>query len=995
MSGEDYLIKISVRNKQKYENNLKSFFYFNISKPDWLDGFSIKKENDKLEWKVKRPQGNSETVNKGSGEQSNPRFKYPVFLEYTDYVFEVPDGKLFIGDEELEPIDSDGKGVYVYNWKDWIGFSTIKIRKGKEEFSFDVFIHPTKMNEELDYSRMIHFIENFMRRLAYHFSSHSHIHLQKEKSFEKDIFLERLLKYKKRLIITLQEIEKNPHKRIVKEERIKKVWRAKGNNPNIGNWLASHRVEYYEYCSRKIPIVVADLEPVISYNTIPNQFLVYFLKYLIRNLDIALRNAKVEAKGRKKSDLIREGEELLAFLKLFSKNEFLMDVPLLKSFNINTLVLSTDRNYYSLYKIYQELRHLLVLSTEQFYDYSIWNLSRLYEVWLYLVIVEGFKRLGLEMKEQDIIKKGWFGFDVNLKRGKESFVRFAHNSSEYIVRYQRGYTPEKNRKPYTPLINLIPDVSIEIKEDGKIKKLIFIEAKYMREEQINRVEEDGETFEIGKTKVPSSGIKAVHAYLDGIKCDVENIQKIGVAVYPLLITDNKFLGKLKRCRGEEGKDWNIDVLGLQPRNWWNEVRDFLKRWVFSDIIEEIKKKNGNEITIEPEMDKKDFVIPNIAVTFADKIDMEEIKEETEEKDSVQGKNASLIITFSDKSEIKKEKRYGLKVDIQDNKFVIKIVKENIEKVFWDIPAGLLKIALAKLMLENANDSKDKELEELAKNLYIYALTEYFGLEQPFSREEIEAAKNHAGNKGVVNDPIISNLFLKKYQERRKLEKKVKLEEILCVIKTKGKENNGEGKKNENKCQVKKQVKKEDGIKVAYIRGYTEKANEEINVIEGKFGKENLINFLSVDGWSLSKAAEHFDIIHIGGHFDTLPGVKNEKIYCVNLFEDYAIYPSKNNERNNEKNNEKNNEEKFITPRDIIETQIIKPETTVVLLLCNSAGFEDNDQTNQCFLWERLTPAHIFLLCGAGRVIGVKGELEEDNVGDICKQIYSTNAQDNT
>jgi len=953
MSGEDYLIKISVRNKQKYENNIESFFYFNISKPDWLDGLYI--EDDKLEWKIykERPQSNSETVNEGSGEQSNPRFKYPVFFEYTDYVFEVPDGKLFIGDEEPEliKINSNGSRIYIYNWKDWIGFSTIKIRKNKEEISFDVFIHPTKMNEELDYSRMIHFIENFMRRLAYHFSSRSHIHLQKEKSFEKDIFLERLLKYKKRLIITLQEIEKNPHKRIVKEERVKKVWRAKGNNPNIGNWLASHRVEYYEYCSRKIPIVVADLEPVISYNTIPNQFLVYFLKYLIRNLDIALRNAKVEAKGRKKSDLIREGEELLAFLKLFSKNEFLMDVPLLKSFNINTLVLSTDRNYYSLYKIYQELRHLLVLSTEQFYDYSIWNLSRLYEVWLYLVIVEGFKRLGLEMKEQDIIKKGWFGFDVNLKRGKESFVRFAHNSSEYIVRYQRGYTPEKNRKPYTPLINLIPDVSIEIKEDGKIKKLIFIEAKYMREEQINRVEEDGETFEIGKTKVPSSGIKAVHAYLDGIKCDVENIQKIGVAVYPLLITDNKFLGKLKRCRGEEGKDWNIDVLGLQPRNWWNEVRDFLKRWVFSDIIEEIKKKNGNEITIEPEMDKKDFVIPNIAVTFADK-DIREVMK--------------------------------------------KINVKGIEEVFWDIPAGLLKIALAKLMLENANDSKDKELEELAKNLYIYALTEYFGLEQPFSREEIEAAKNHAGNKGVVNDPIISNLFLKKYQERRNLEEGVKLEEILCVIETKGEKNNGDMK--ENKCRV--DLKKEDDLKVAYIRGYTEKANKEINVIEEKFGKENLINFLSVDGWSLSKAGEHFDIIHIGGHFDTLPGVKNEKIYCVNPFEDYAIYPSKNNERNNEKNNEKNNEEnneeKFITPRDIIETQIIKPETTVVLLLCNSAGFDEkNEKENQCFLWKGLTPAHIFLLCGAGRVIGVKGKLEEDNVGDICKQIYSTNAQDNT
>ena len=953
MSGEDYLIKISVRNKQKYENNLKSFFYFNISKPDWLDGLYI--EDDKLEWKIykERPQSNSETVNEGSGEQSNPRFKYPVFFEYTDYVFEVPVGKLLIGGEEPEPIkiNSNGSRIYVYNWKDWIGFSTIKIRKGKEEFSFDVFIHPTKMNEELDYSRMIHFIENFMRRLAYHFSSRSHIHLQKEKSFEKDIFLERLLKYKKRLIITLQEIEKNPHKRIVKEERIKKVWRAKGNNPNIGNWLASHRVEYYEYCSRKIPIVVADLEPVISYNTIPNQFLVYFLKYLIRNLDIALRNAKVEAKGRKKSDLIREGEELLAFLKLFSKNEFLMDVPLLKSFNINTLVLSTDRNYYSLYKIYQELRHLLVLSTEQFYDYSIWNLSRLYEVWLYLVIVEGFKRLGLEMKEQDIIKKGLFGFDVNLKRGKESFVRFAHNSSEYIVRYQRGYTPEKNRKPYTPLINLIPDVSIEIREDGKIKKLIFIEAKYMREEQINRVEEDGETFEIGKTKVPSSGIKAVHAYLDGIKYDVENIQKIGVAVYPLLITDNKFLGKLERCRGEEGKDWNIDVLGLQPRNWWNEVRDFLKRWVFSDIIEEIKKKN---ITIKPEMDKKDFVIPNIAVTFADKIDV---------------KNKNVIL---------------------DDK--INVMVKNIEKiveVFKEIPPSLLKIALAKLMLENANDSNNKEL---AKNLYIYAVTEYFGLEQPFSREEIEAAKNHAGNEDLDNEPVISNLFLKKYQERRNLEEGVKLEEILCVIETKGEKNNGDMK--ENKCRV--DLKKEDDLKVAYIRGYTEKANKEINVIEEKFGKENLINFLSVDGWSLSKAGEHFDIIHIGGHFDTLPGVKNEKIYCVNPFEDYAIYPSKNNERNNEKNNEKNNEEKFITPRDIIETQIIKPETTVVLLLCNSAGFDEkNEKENQCFLWEGLTPAHIFLLCGAGRVIGVKGKLEEDNVGDICKQIYSTNAQDNT
>ena len=115
MSGKDYLIKISVRNKQKYENNIESFFYFNISKPDWLDGFSVKNEGSKLEWNIKRPRSNSETVNKGSGEQSNPRFKYPVFLEYTDYVFEVPDGKLFIGDEEPEliKINSNGSRIYI------------------------------------------------------------------------------------------------------------------------------------------------------------------------------------------------------------------------------------------------------------------------------------------------------------------------------------------------------------------------------------------------------------------------------------------------------------------------------------------------------------------------------------------------------------------------------------------------------------------------------------------------------------------------------------------------------------------------------------------------------------------------------------------------------------------------------------------------------------------------------------------------------------------
>ncbi len=614
--------------KEKYNKAMKTTLLSEKEKPAWIDdleanGYTVNINEDGKYITLSISESSSHEENNSEKKNNANAFYFFENLKYNFWVN--PGWELIIGNEEIEPVaekasisedrnsqNSEKFDFYTYTWKNWIGWCTIKCG---EEIEFTPFIHSTKMDDELDYMRMIIFIENTFRRIAYEFFSPVHIYLQRAWEYGEDIFIERLEKLWKRVKVAMFFIEKDPHKKIVKREVKRFIWQAKGNNPRLGKHLAKEGqwIEVKESnlsvpaaLKEKVPLHIVDVVNEISYDTIPNRFLSFFFTWIERKLD---RIIKYYEKKGKDSDKLRIAREVLRDARRLRNLEFLRDVPPLTDFNINTLVLVMDRNYSIVWNVFQELRRILTLSFSELYDYSIYPIEKLYELFVFCAVIETLEKAGYEVKNQTVIEKSGFEYQVNLKGGKERYVELSKKGKNKVIKvyYHRGFTPgKKNGEPYTPLIRLIPDITVEIKE-GKNKKSrwIFLEGKYMRKEKVEELnkeiesEEDEEregietTGKIFKERFVAEAIKAVHAYLDGIKVDKKEVHgesenttkkpeeapsKIGVAIYPGIMDKEKF------NHGEREtfvKDYAIDVLGLLPRRWEGEMVNGFDRWKFS------------------------------------------------------------------------------------------------------------------------------------------------------------------------------------------------------------------------------------------------------------------------------------------------------------------------------------------------------------------------------------------------------------------------------
>ncbi len=627
--------------KQKYEEAVKHTLLSKSQEPEWLRELRKRYEVkiiEKGENKGYKCLTICEKENKESDfdNENEKAFYFFENLKYKFYVCADKPWELKIGNEvqKIEEVVEKEENnerkryhLYLYTWKNWIGWCTIKCG----DIEFTPFIHSTKMDDELDYMRMIIFIENTFRRIAYEFFSPVHIYLQRAWEYGEDIFIERLEKLWKRVKVAMFFIEKDPHKKIVKREVKRFIWQAKGNNPRLGKHLAKEGqwIEVKESnlsvpvaLKEKVPLHIVDVVNEISYDTIPNRFLSFFFTWIERKLD---RIIKYYEKKGKDSDKLRIAGEVLRDARRLRNLEFLRDVPPLADFNINTLVLVMDRNYSIVWNVFQELRRILTLSFSELYDYSIYPIEKLYELFIFCAVIKTLEKAGYKIENQTVIKKTMFDYQIELKRGKVEMVKKKKKEEEenlrnnrkkdeiekIIVYYHRGFTSEnieekrKKKEPYTPLIRLIPDITIEIKE-GKNKKSrwIFLEGKYMRKEKVEELnekiksEEDEEregietTGKIFKERFVAEAIKAVHAYLDGIKVDEEECQndkqngkknqekktshKTGVAVYPGIKGKEKFN---HREREALVKNYNIDVLGLLPRRWEGEMVEGFDRWV--------------------------------------------------------------------------------------------------------------------------------------------------------------------------------------------------------------------------------------------------------------------------------------------------------------------------------------------------------------------------------------------------------------------------------
>lgn len=792
------------------------------------------------------------------GEEKDEELYFYEGLEYT-FIVHVDNERdkemveFYIENERIDRQEhtKEQEAIFRYKWHNWIGNSKIRIKRTEYNvLEFNAFIIPTKMDFLLDYMRLVEDIKRDIYNLAYYFYSKTHINLEiKDERDPKIAFLEKLDRERKKVFRNLFMIERNPSRKIVNVEKRVDIGRAKGNNPflvkylNRTEWIKvennnARNLNIVKKTNGYIPAKIYDIKKEISYDTVPNRFLLYFFNFLKRNIDVILkgREEKIE-----KNRLFQMAKRVLRVINHYKKSDFLKDVKPLKDFNISSLSLFTDRKYSEIYEVYQILKRNLILDISGLYEYGLYPIDRLYEIWAFLKIVNNLKNMGFEITGQNLIegiRKN--RVSVDLKNGIKITLKSPIDSQEVDVWLQKSITTSEDKYGLKSASHrVIPDIFIAVKDNNRYRFYV-LDMKYRvdvlkeRNKEINRElygEEKEEEEDIGikimGDKLPNFAIDDIHKYRDAIvkdendkkkkdnKKDNENdgysyrVVEKGIAIFPGLVEDKEYKDKIR-----DMNKYGIDIKGWQPRKAKKEIVEFLK-----EILKDIKC-NENSIKISKDDDEKK-VKEN---TF--KVWMCEIK---------LSKNGEDIIPeeYNSDDYIKLFNKY-----INSHPIILKAIAKKYNK-------------------------KDNLYNEMMMRAILSEYDENIKPIEKLKKEEIDGSKDIA----LINFEGSHKDNDKAYIPSYSWYKENKREEILKKYKKKA---------------VKKDDKEDKPKMIFFFQDKKEGYKSEFDDIKKAInGKIEIKDFKYINLWGLQKAGIS-DIVHIGGHYNPWKGEVNEKIILEDI-----------------------------------------------------------------------------------------------------------------
>jgi predicted component of viral defense system (DUF524 family) len=389
----------------------------------------------------------------------------------------------------------------------------------------------------------------------------------------------------------LNSIIDNPDKKLIKEEILKEIQDIETPACHLFTELISESsaisrtnsdIYHFKVGNNKYRFVKAYEEiSRITYNTYPNQFIKYFLKYLKQDLNIieeALR-LFLNDKCSESYKIIIEKLFIPSINEIKGKNvnrilkrEFFNDVSELKYFSTTSQTLLKDFRYQKIFSSFLELiKGLSVSDTlEDLLKDPISNMPELYEYWCFVRLwkyleskdILGIKGTPIELDK--IFEKGEI-YDV-LKHG--CTIKFGNETTLSFNKYYG-----KGDKYFSYSVGVRPDFTLEIGN-----KLIIFDAKYRIEwiedvtnlkntkekedkeerEKLDKIldEERRSTFKLGD-------LYKMHTYREAIRRNNDNPVWV-IALYPG-DTSILFLESGKRITCGI-KDFLYTVINFSPNN---------------------------------------------------------------------------------------------------------------------------------------------------------------------------------------------------------------------------------------------------------------------------------------------------------------------------------------------------------------------------------------------------------------------------------------------
>ena len=458
-------------------------------------------------------------------------FVYPCFFEQTNYEFIIKKksdkvGTLSVDHQNKKIRDSLGlvgadqdiiSGII--NFEDQVGFSKFTILgDGEELLNFEIEVFPAKLDYRRDFSRILQEVNEEVYNLAFNFlmktSFPATLYRDDKSSPSGAEFYYILSAIFDRFKKALELVKRNPHHKIVSENRVVAPEKVKKTDAGTVRWLSSkpHLLQKPGPGQSPGPIGATGYLPrrliekkkFVTYDTFENRYLKWML-HRVRKMLLKFKGAYEDGKNKAFDErVVAKVEEMDRFLDSYSRCGYLQEVGRLNRIDNYSLVIQLAPGYKDVYRYYLMLQKGLQIRSGLF-ELSIKKLSELYEYWCFLKISR-LLRDKYRLVKNGLVSTGDKGITVDLVKGKESeLVFYDDKNKEHITLvYNRFYIN-------LPTLSQKPDNVLLLEKKGSNTRYHYIlDAKY-------RISGDPEYIHsYNQAGPPEETINAMHRYRDAI-----------------------------------------------------------------------------------------------------------------------------------------------------------------------------------------------------------------------------------------------------------------------------------------------------------------------------------------------------------------------------------------------------------------------------------------------------------------------------------------------
>lgn len=488
-----------------------------------------------------------------------------------------------------------------FAFKNQVGQTIIKITDSRNQtiFKLSTEVFPQKMDYRSDYRMMMSEIADILQNLAYSLLKDT---FQKARprpeghTTENEWWniLDRLFES---LMLSLSVIKRQPKHEIIREDLVAPINRIKKASVKNKIWFQRNP----KYISKEQGLLLPDgnrfthalsTRKFTSYDTYENRFVVYAIRQTIHRLSSYKKEIEKQNNTGEYEFFINRINTYLGNLHSKLNDGFFNEVSEFEKRNYFSTTLTKGAGYRDFLQIYLLLSKGLEILQNDVFKIEQKDIATLYEYWCFLSLVKIIQQKNkLDLIYQDIIKISAGRFNVELKTGAQSSLKFKNNYSEEIeVYFNRKFSADNSSFTYDQK----PDHAISFKKSGYANPFWFIfDAKYRFVEDQHATSFDA----------PDDAIGQLHRYRDAILHHFKDSQTYrtaiknlgGIILYPYPLPEsgyktNKYYKSIEKV--------NIGALPFLPG----------KTRLVADYLDDLLNRKTPEQHFEDfiEMDYKEY-----------------------------------------------------------------------------------------------------------------------------------------------------------------------------------------------------------------------------------------------------------------------------------------------------------------------------------------------------------------------------------------------------